>query len=44
MNRHEIDEMMRDLPSQQAYYEESLWDKVLGGLAFLLFVITICFI
>jgi hypothetical protein len=44
MNRHEIDEMMRGLPSQQEYYEESIGNKVLGGLSFILIVITICFI
>jgi hypothetical protein len=44
MNRQEIDEMMRGLPSQQEYYEEPFWEKMLGGLSFILFVITICFI
>ncbi len=45
MTRQEIDDMMRDLPSQQAYYqEEPLWEKILGGLAFVLFVVMICFI
>jgi len=45
MTKQEIDDMMRDLPSQQEYYrEEPLWEKILGGLAFLLFVGMICFI
>jgi hypothetical protein len=44
MKRHEIDEMMRGLPSQKEYYEEPFWDKVLGGLSFILIVITICLI
>ena len=44
MNRHEIDEMMIGLPSQKKYYQEPFWDKVLGGLSFILIVITICFI
>ena len=45
MTKQEIDDMMRDLPSQQEYYrEEPLWEKILGGLAFVLFVVMICFI
>jgi hypothetical protein len=44
MNRHEIDEMMKDLPSQQGWREESTTEKWIGGLAFTLFLIMICFI
>ena len=45
MTKQEIDDMMKDLPSQQAYYyEEPLWEKILGGLAFVLFMVMICFI
>lgn len=43
MNKQEIDLMMRDLPSQQAYYEEPLLDKCLAGFSFIAFVVTICF-
>ena len=44
MTKQEIDDMMRDLPSQQAYYrEETLLEKILGGLAFTLFLLMICF-
>ena len=43
MTKQEIDDMMRDLPSQRAYYEEPLWEKILGGLAFTLFMVMICF-
>jgi hypothetical protein len=44
MNRHEIDEMMKDLPSQKGWREESTTEKWIGGLAFTLFLIMICFI
>jgi len=45
MNRHEIDNMMRDLPSQHDYYhEEPLWEKCIMGFLFIAFVVTICFI
>lgn len=44
MTKQEIDDMMRNLPSQRAYYyEEPLWEKILGGLAFVLFVLILCF-
>ena len=44
MTKHEIDDMMRNLPSQRGYYyEEPLWEKILGGLAFVLFVLILCF-
>ena len=44
MTKQEIDDMMRDLPSQRAYYyEEPLGEKILGGLAFVLFVLILCF-
>ena len=45
MNRQEIDNMMRDLPSQHDYYyEEPLWKKCIMGFLFISFVVTICFI
>ena len=45
MTKQEIDEMMKDLPSQQGWpREEPLWEKILGGLAFTLFMVMICFI
>jgi hypothetical protein len=45
MNRHEIDNMMRELPSQHDYYyEEPLWKKCIMGFLFISFVVTICFI
>lgn len=44
MNKQEIDEMMKDLPSQQGWREESTTEKWIGGLAFTLFLIMICFI
>ena len=40
MNRQEIDEMMKDLPSQQP--QESLTDKVLIGTMFTVFLIVMC--
>lgn len=40
MNRQEIDEMMKDLPSQQP--EESLSNKLLVGTMFILFLIAAC--
>ena len=40
MNRKEIDEMMKDLPSQQP--EESLSNKLLVGTMFILFLIAAC--
>lgn len=44
MTKQEIDEMMKDLPSQRGYREETTTEKVVGGLAFALFMIMICFI
>jgi hypothetical protein len=44
MTKQEIDDMMKDLPSQRGWQEEPMWEKVLGGLAFTLFVVMICFI
>ena len=44
MNKQEIDEMMSRLPSQRVYREETTTEKVIGGLAFALFMIMICFI
>ncbi len=44
MTKQEINEMMKDLPSQQGWQEEPLWEKILGGLAFTLFMVMICFI
>ena len=40
MNKREIDEMMRHLPSQQP--QESLLDKVLIGTMFTVFLIVLC--
>lgn len=40
MNRQEIDEMMKDLLSQQP--EESLSNKLLVGTMFILFLIAAC--
>jgi hypothetical protein len=40
MNRQEIDEMMKYLPSQKP--EESLSDRLLIGTMFILFLIVIC--
>jgi hypothetical protein len=45
MTKPEIDDMMRDLPSQHDYYyEEPLWEKCLVGVAFIAFIAIICFI
>lgn len=38
MNKHEIDERMKDLPSQKP--EESLSDRLLIGTMFILFLIA----
>lgn len=42
MTRQEIDDMMRDLPSQRVYYEQQrrryIIDEALAGLAFVLCV------
>ena len=43
MNKQEIDEMMSRLPSQRVYREETTTEKVVGGLAFVLFVLMMCF-
>lgn len=40
MNKHEIDEMMRHLPSQQP--QVNVADEILAGLAFTLFLVMIC--
>jgi len=40
MNRQEIDEMMKDLPSQQR--EESLLERWIIGTMFTVFLIVIC--
>jgi len=44
MTKQEIDDMMKDLPSQRGWQEETLLEKILVGLAFTLFVVMICFI
>ena len=44
MTKQEIDDMMKDLPSQRGWQEETLLEKILVGLAFVLFVVMICFI
>ena len=42
MTKQDIDNMMRDLPSQRVYYEQQrrryIIDEVLAGLAFVAFV------
>jgi hypothetical protein len=40
MNKHEIDEMMKDLPSQKP--KESLSDRLLIGTMFILFLVAAC--
>ena len=45
MTKHEIDDMMRNLPSQRGWYatqEESTFDKMLAGFAFVAFMVMIC--
>lgn len=44
MTKQEIDDMMKDLPSQRGWREETLLGKILAGLAFTLFLLMICFI
>jgi hypothetical protein len=39
MNRQEIEKMMRDLPSQR---QETLTEKIMVGLAFVMFLAIIC--
>jgi hypothetical protein len=44
MTKYEIDEMMKDLPSQQGWpREETLLEKILGAVAFTGFVLILCF-
>ncbi len=47
MTRQEIDNMMRDLPSQRVYYEQQrrryILDEALAGVAFVAFVVILCF-
>jgi hypothetical protein len=43
MNKQEIDNMMRGLPSQREYYGEPLWEKCLAGFSFIAFVVIVCF-
>jgi len=47
MTRDEIDNMMRDLPSQRVYYEQQrrryIIDEALAGVAFVAFVVILCF-
>jgi hypothetical protein len=40
MNKQEIDEMMKDLPSEKP--EESLSDRLLIGTMFTVFLIVMC--
>lgn len=40
MNKQEIDEMMRHLPSQQP--QVNVADEILAGLAFTAFLVMIC--
>lgn len=48
MTRDEIDNMMRDLPSQRVYYEQQrrryIIDEALAGVAFVAFVAILVFI
>jgi hypothetical protein len=44
MTKQEIDEMMKDLPSQRGWQEETLLEKIIGGVAFTLLVLILCFI
>jgi hypothetical protein len=41
MNKQEIDDLMRDLPSQQQYYEEPLGGKILIGILFVGFMVLL---
>ena len=45
MNRKEIDDMMRHLPSQRAYYSEfgDAFREMFAGLAFVLCVVILVF-
>ncbi len=47
MTKQEIDNMMRDLPSQRVYYEQQrrrhILDEALAGVAFVAFVVILCF-
>lgn len=43
MTKQEIDEMMKDLPSQRGWQEETLAEKILGGLAFAALMLILCF-
>ena len=46
MTKQDIDNMMRDLPSQRVYYEQQrrryIIDEVLAGLAFVALVVILC--
>ena len=46
MTKQEIDDMMRDLPSQRVYYEQHwrrhIINEALAGLAFVLCVVILC--
>ena len=42
MNKNEIDEMMRDLPSQKNWCVENTTEKLIAGFAFVIFIIMIC--
>ncbi len=47
MTKQEIDNMMRDLPSQRVYYEQQrrryILDEALAGVAFVALVVILCF-
>lgn len=43
MTKYEIDEMMKHLPSQRGWQEETLFEKILGAVAFTGFVLILCF-
>jgi hypothetical protein len=42
MTKQEINDMMRDLPSQRMYREEPLWEKIVGGLSFVALLVILC--
>ena len=44
MNKQDIDDLMRDLPSQKHYYEEPLRDKITISVMFILFVLIVLFL
>ena len=41
MNKQEIDDLMRDLPSQKQYYEEPLGAKIAISILFIGFMVLL---